>query len=188
MQRTNSLAMWRCAAVHALGCCCAAAQRDASGRGVFLLFLLRRLATFVICACGRAVPAVRSRTALRLRILIYNAHCDAGLFAERGQVLLITCRFLYKRWNGAATQRRWNVYSYKRKRRRTRRLAALRGSHALLQVGYMKLRDGRGWRSHSQVDEGGYSRRLCTVSDGNERLRRGSMCTAASIMTRSLLV
>ena len=72
-------------AVHALGCGCAAAQRDARGRGVCLLLTSRQIATLASCTCGRAVPAVRSRTALRMRIPIYNAHCDAGLLAERAK-------------------------------------------------------------------------------------------------------
>ena len=70
-------------AVHAIGCGCAAAQRDARGRGVCLFLASRWLAMLASCTYGRAVPAVRSRTALRLRIDIYNAHCIAGLLAER---------------------------------------------------------------------------------------------------------
>ena len=100
-------------AVHAMGCNCAAAQRDARERGVCLLLTSRLLATLASCTCGHAVPAVRSRTALRLRIPIYNAHCDAGLLAERGQVLFIARRLQHKRWNSAGMQQRWSVYSYK---------------------------------------------------------------------------
>ena len=36
-------------AVHALGCCCAAAQRDARGRGVCLLLISPQLATLASC-------------------------------------------------------------------------------------------------------------------------------------------
>ena len=96
-------------AVHALGCGCAAAQRDARGRGVCFFLTSRRLATLASCTCGRAVPAVGSRTALRLRIPIYNAHCNAGLVAERGQVLLIARRLQHKRWHSAVMQRRWSL-------------------------------------------------------------------------------
>ena len=84
-------------AVHALGCGCAAAQRDARERGVCLFVTSCWFATLATCTCGRAVPAVRSRIALRLRVSIYNAHCDAGLLAERGQVLLLTRRLQHKR-------------------------------------------------------------------------------------------
>ena len=100
-------------AVHALGCGCAAAQRDASGRNVCMLLISRQLATLASCTCGRAVPAVRSRTALSLRIPIYNAHCDSGLLAKRGQVLLIAHRLQHKRRHNAGMQRSWSLYSYK---------------------------------------------------------------------------
>ena len=74
-------------------------------------------------------------------------------------MLLISCKLLYKRLHSAGTLRRWGKYSYK-----------------------------LGRRGHSQVDEKKYLWRLCTVSDGHERLRRERMCTATNITTRSLLV
>ena len=100
-------------AVHAMACGSTAAQRDASGRGVCMLFTSRWLATLTNCTCDRAVPAVRSSTALRLRVSIYDVHCDAGLFAERGQVLLIARRLQHKRWHSAGMQRRWGFGLYK---------------------------------------------------------------------------
>ena len=118
VQQPNILLDLGCArrdrvAVHALCCGCAAAQRDARGRGVCLLLTSRQFATLASCTCGRVVPAVRSCTALRLRIPIYNAHCDAGLLAERGQVLLIARRLQHKRWHSASMQQRSSVYSSK---------------------------------------------------------------------------
>ena len=138
VQQPKSLLDLSCArrdrvAVHAMACSSTAAQRDArgragkllslcrlaldcrplGGRGVCLLLASRWLATFARCTCGRAVPAVRNGTALGLRVVVDNAHCDAGLLAERGQVLLIAQILQNKRWHSAGMQRRWITYSLK---------------------------------------------------------------------------
>ena len=100
-------------AVHSMACSSAAAQRDASWRGVCILVHSRWLATLSRCTCGRAVPAVRSRTALGLRIFVHNAHCDARFLAERGQMLLIARKLQHKQWHSADLQRRWSFGLYK---------------------------------------------------------------------------
>ena len=71
-----------------------------------MLFTSLWLAMLKNCNCDRAVPAVSSRTALRLRVFIYDVNCDAGLLAELGQVVLIARKLQDKRWHCASMQRR----------------------------------------------------------------------------------
>ena len=78
-----------------------------------MLFTSSRLATLTNCTCDRACPAVRSRTALKLRVSIYDVHCDPCLLMERGQLLLIARRLEHKRWHSAGMQRKWSFGLYK---------------------------------------------------------------------------